>query len=434
MFLGSTALFVFAYGVAVGFYEIFPFAILKFGANSVERIWEERSLLVAARITGRPEALLDTARYPGEGVTRIQEGRTAPGLTLLSGFFDDNNELRLVAQDGTVINRWIVRFSELFPNTSHIRPEKDIPATDWNTDTHGALAFPDGSVVFNFEYKGMVKLDRCGAVEWTVPRMTHHSIDWANDGNLWVGGRRYVEESLPDLLPLEAPYFEDTALKISREGEILAQISIPKLLFQNGLEHLWLANGEFRVSTVRGNEIVHLNDIEQLPADLADLFPGFSTGDLLLSMRELNLIMVVDPETGRVKWRKTGPWIRQHDPDFTTRGTISVFNNNTDDHGGKVFGGSTIVEIDPDTRDTTVVYGADPGQRMYTRIRGRHQHLENGNILITESISGRVIEVDDEGEIVWEYINRFDENAVARVNDAIRYRKDYFSVEDWACD
>jgi hypothetical protein len=433
MFVGSSALVIFAYGVAVGVYKIFPFNILKFGVDSIEQVWDEGPILLGAHLAERPEAFLKPARHEGDGVTRMTEGRTAPGLTLLAGFFANSNEIRLIRQDGAVIKRWPVRFTEIFPNPNHIEPAEEIPATDWNTDIHGALAFPDGSIVFNFEYKGMVKLDRCGNVQWTVPRMTHHSIDWANDGNLWVGGRRYVKVSSPELLPLEGPYQEDTALKISPEGEILAEISVPRLFFENGLEYLLLANGQFDVSTVMGKDIVHLNDIEQLSPDMADRFPQFVVGDLLLSMRELNLIMVVDPETERVKWHQTGPWIRQHDPDFTVRGTISVFNNNTDDNQGKIFGGSTIVEMDPGTREATVLYGARPGQDMYTSIRGKHQHLENGNILITESISGRVIEIDDQGEIVWEYINRFDDDEVARLNDAIRYPEGYFSVEDWAC-
>jgi len=70
---------------------------------------------------------------------------------------------------------------------------------------------------------------------------------------------------------------------------------------------------------------------------------------------------------------------------------------------------------------------------MYTEIRGRHQNLRNGNVLITESLGGRVFEITEAGTIVWEFINRFDEKNVARLNDAIRYPEDYFTVEDWSC-
>ncbi len=80
-----------------------------------------------------------------------------------------------------------------------------------------------------------------------------------------------------------------------------------------------------------------------------------------------------------------------------------------------------------------VRYGAAPDQHMYTNIRGKHQTLENRNILVTEPEAGRIFEIDDRGDIVWEFINRFDRDNVALVNEATRYPEDYFTVEDWAC-
>ena len=48
----------------------------------------------------------------------------------------------------------------------------------------------------------------------------------------------------------------------------------------------------------------------------------------MLSISDYNMIMIVDPRTRRVKWWKIGPWLRQHDPEFKSGGTIVVFNNN----------------------------------------------------------------------------------------------------------
>ena len=49
----------------------------------------------------------------------------------------------------------------------------------------------------------------------------------------------------------------------------------------------------------------------------------------MISLRNYNLLFVVDPDTWKVKWYQIGPWRRQHDPEFNGDGTITVFNNNT---------------------------------------------------------------------------------------------------------
>lgn len=73
----------------------------------------------------------------------------------MSGFFDGGNQLRLIRRDGTVIAKWDASFRKHFPNPVHLRSP---PETDRNVDIHGALLNSDGSVVFNYEYSGTVKL------------------------------------------------------------------------------------------------------------------------------------------------------------------------------------------------------------------------------------------------------------------------------------
>jgi len=429
---------VFGYGIAVGYFRIFPFSALKFVKGSFAQVFEEREMLLAQRPTDQ----LYPARYPGEGVTRYEEGRMAPGLTFVSLFLEDHHEMQLMRPDGSLVNRWPVSFKKVFPDASHIQPKALIPRTDWFSMIHGAHALPDGSVVFNFDYNGMVKLDRCGKVVWKLPVMSHHSLELAEDGGFWVPGRRYVENE-PVFLPVVAPYLEDTLIKVSAEGEVVSETSVPALLVEDDLlRSIYLSDGQLDIGLKHFwlpdvSELVHLNDIEELSSEFADRFPQFEAGDLLVSLRNRHMIMVVDPVTHAVKWHQTGPWMRQHDPDFTARGTISVFNNNLDlTPAGTVFGGSNIMEIDPATRISEVIYGISPDQPLYSGSFGKHQVLETAageNILITESEAGRVLEVDAEGKIVWEFINRFDDQDVARVTQATRYPDDYFNVNDWNC-
>ena len=91
------------------------------------------------------------------------------------------------------------------------------------------------------------------------------------------------------------------------------------------------------------------------------------------------------------------------------------------------------MEVDPVTRETKIQYGALPNQKFFTRHKGQHQHLDNGNLLISDSMEGRAFEVNPEGKLVWQMINRFDEDEVADVNDVVRYPEGYFTVNDWTC-
>jgi hypothetical protein len=349
--------------------------------------------------------------------------------------------MRLIRQDGELVHRWPVRFSEIFKDTSHIKTEYFVPKTDWNVEIHGALALPDGSVVFNFERAGMVKMDRCGVVQWTLSRMTHHVVEQSEDGGFWVGGVNYIGRDDQKRLPLlKTPFYEDTLMKISSGGEVLQEISLLGLLFSNSLSGAILfANGmpgiELAKSTNKvPEEITHLNDIEELTTQMAAHFPQFAAGDLVVSERDYNLIMVVDPKSQKVKWHQRGPWISQHDPDFQPGGRISIFNNNTDGTStGSLLGGSEVLEVDPVTGMVSRRYGGTPSQLMYSATRGKHQYLENGNILITETEEGRIIEVNSNGQIVWEFITRYDDDEVLTVTQASRYAEGYFKVRDWSC-
>jgi len=63
-------------------------------------------------------------------------------------------------------------------------------------------------------------------------------------------------------------------------------------------------------------------------------------------------------------------------------------------------------------------------------IRGDHELLADGGMLITEFDAGRVFELDKSGTVVWEYVNHFDDQFVGEITNAARYDADYFSV-DW---
>lgn len=426
-------LVTFVAGMVFGAYDLAPRSVLSFVQDAVAQAYHERNTLTGLR----PDHFLQFARHDGDGVTVNQTG---DDLVLLSGFFDKSNGLRLIRRDGTAVADWPVRFSEIFPDTSHLF---EPPVTDWNIDIHGAVIEPDGSVVFNFEYAGLVKINRCGEVLWTLPRMTHHSVERAEGGGYWVPGRNLREEEITPFPPFQTPLLEDTLLHVSDDGEVLREISLPQVLYDNGFEAQLTATGA-RIASWDGwdREIVHLNKIEELTSDLAADFPMFEAGDLALSIREHNLVLVVDPDDGKVKWSSTGPWLRQHDPEFRAGGTMVVFNNNVYKTAYETSAeltprtferGSNIVAIDPADGSLETLYGHRAGQEMLTIIRGKVDLTPGGGMMVTEFEAGRAFEVDAEGNLVWEYVNSYDDDTVAEITEVRAYPYDYFTVTDWNC-
>ena len=115
--------------------------------------------------------------------------------------------------------------------------------------------------------------------------------------------------------------------------------------------------------------------------------------------------MCIRDSTWTVKWHQTGPWLRQHDPEFDADGTISMFNNNIY-HLALGPGGvsrlttprvSNILQVDPKTGTAAVAYGGKPGQEFLSVIRGKHQKMAGGGFLITEFEGGRAFQVYAEG-------------------------------------
>ena len=426
LFRAVSLLSIFLIGMYIGQNKLFPYPVLKGAIDSARLVFQE-----AGMITGvKPKKHLFPARYPGSDLTKNLPGKSMPGFTLITSFFDGGLEIRLLDPSGEVINRWPVSYWGIWSGHEDFIDPSDRPKRDWNSLFNGVVAAPDGSITFPLG--GLVQLDRCGNIIMRAKHQVHHSLEQNSNGNYWVPGTRRIREKSHHA-PIRVPYIEHTVLLISADGDLLEEISMLDVLWENDmLPELFANNRQFDSNPE--NDVVHLNDVEEIPAHYLDQFPQFGKGDLLISLREGNMVLVLEPATRKVKWYMTGPWIQQHDADWQPDGTISVFNNNYDrSKDGSIFGGSNIISVYPQTKEFRYLYGQDPDQSFYTDTQGDHQILDNGNILITESNAGRVFEVDIAGEVVWEFINAYSENEAIRIPDAVRYPPDYFSVESWAC-
>lgn len=69
---------------------------------------------------------------------------------------------------------------------------------------------------------------------------------------------------------------------------------------------------------------------------------------------------------------------------------------------------SRILEIDPKTKEIVWKYlDKSNVSAFYSPFMGSAQRLANGNTFISESEFGRIFEVPNDGEVVWEYLSPY---------------------------
>ena len=352
----------------------------------------------------------------------ITPAANVAGLTLVTGLVADSRLAATVVDErGQAVHRWDIDWFELWPDPSHVPAELQ-PKERPGELIHGAVVMANGDLVFNFERLGLIRLDACGAPIWRLPYRTHHAIHRDESGNFWIPGQ--ITRTEPDARrPNYQPPFEDfTVLEVTPAGDIVREISVFDLLIDNGLHGLLhMANTRDFETKVSGDTL-HLNDVETFPSDL----PAgvFRRGDVMISLHNVNTIMVFDPDELRITYTSTGQVLRQHDPDFIDGNTISVFDNNNllPDQRNQ---SSRIVTISALGGQAAIRFAGTDQQPFFTDIMGKHQVLANGNVLVTESRRGRAFEIDAQNTVVWEYINRVTDGVIGVISEAQRLAPHY---------
>lgn len=130
-------------------------------------------------------------------------------------------------------------------------------------------------------------------------------------------------------------------------------------------------------------------------------------GNILTTFKNCSLVCIINRQTGKLDWKwGYGEISHSNSATVTRKGTILIFDNGIHAHGVH-FPFSRIVEISP--KDNQMVWGYRDEDNENTPFYGSFmsscQRLENGNTLITETDYGRIFEVNEKGEIVWEFVN-----------------------------
>jgi hypothetical protein len=403
------------WGVALAsyFYGYYSKAHDTFPARNVREAIAALKALPST-LRGQP-SYPDLATAQTRPVVIYRPQAMAPGLTLISGFGPNHTlRARIVDANGTVLHSWALDWRRLWSDSRHGPAE----------GVMGMVLSPNGDLTFNLEYLGLVQVDVCGGLKWRLDRQTNHSLMQDEDGNFWAPEFRNRKDRYPGMPNIKPVYTDQYVLEISPNGKVLRRISLFDVLKQNGYESLLYMSSQDEPLPLPTGDMLHLNSVAVFPKSWT---PGvFHAGDILVSMRNINTVMVFAPDTGRIKMISIGRFVRQHDARFKDGSTISVFDNNAVDRFG-ADGSSRIVEVSAKDGRETVVFEGDAAHPFGTAWMGVHRTLPNGNLLLTETNGGRVFEVTRRGEMVWQYNNFVGPHALAIVQDGQRIPPSFMS-------
>jgi outer membrane protein assembly factor BamB len=372
-----------------------------------------------------------------EGVVHLDPTAAMPGWNL----FNSRQEsfARIMTLDGQVVHRIgselrglaYEQFHSLLP--SYLPPYLD----GWN---HVELT-PEGDLLAIANHHALLRLTWDSTLLWKLDIAAHHDLAIAPDGRIYVLTDALRIYAAPGVAPI---VFQDNTIDVvTPDGQVVRKISlydafrdrperaiikhqiarVPAAAATRSAFYRKHAEGagpqtqrlvELREAAIGGEiethaetknillhgkdeDIFHANSIQVLPSDQPGLW---RKGDLLVSLRNLDLLAVIDHLTGLVIWTFTGGGLEaQHDANWLADGTILLFDN------GPKRGYSRVLRIDPRRGEIVWEYRGSPPESFFSIGMSGVQALPNGNLLVTVSESGRAFELTPDGQIAWDYLS-----------------------------
>lgn len=336
----------------------------------------------------------------------------------------------LINRRGRVAHAWSSPIDQPAPQN-----EPPTYLRGWN---HVELG-PDGSLYATVPLHALLKLRPDSSLAWRAELPVHHDLDLHPSGDIYV----LTEE--PRTVPGPGGprvLLDNTITILTSHGEIRATHSLYDLLTSHpALKTLITKEADRRAAEAgppdpvtygldgrRGREVSRLlRDLPGSPCDvlhantveILDAHPKglWGEGDVLVSLRNLDLIAVLDLTARAVRWFwGPGELSGQHQPSARPGGTVLVFDN------GQAHGHSRLLEIDPTTDQVVWQYTANPPQSLFCAMAGGCEELPGGTILISDAQGGRGIEITRQGRPSWAVRISTLKSPTARTSRAEFYR------------
>ena len=330
------------------------------------------------------------------GLTFHRSQLSHKGYTLVSPHSGDS--VFLVDMQGRFVHRW--KFNNLLPRKVELLENGNLlvlgldPALIPQSAVHGSDLEPFSQRIrrLGANCSLLLEVNWTGEIQWSYADPSfHHDFKRLSNGHtifpVWVelptdltdavqGGVRFSDQNQPTMLG-------DDIVEIDTQGKEVRRIETWKL-FDPVDDPICPLEGRI--------EWTHVNSVDVNDA-----------GDILFSSRNNSRVAVID-KNGEMSWKYGFPnTSHQHHATWLKNGNIQIFDNGM--HRRLGMPTSKVIEVNPNSNDVVWTYEGHPAAQFFSGHISGATRLQNGNTLICEGTSGRVFEITNKGEPVWEWWN-----------------------------
>ncbi len=411
------------------------------------KVWMPIAVLLAG--CTKPEVIVDSSsgdtatdavspcakrEHPGNtvGIQFCRPG-TADGYTLFSP--NRSGTTYLIDVNGDLVHEWQTNYypghaAYFLENGNLLRTAQDNPGTRFMAGGGGGRVLEydwDGNVVWDFAYN-------------TDEHFLHHDVELMPSGNILMLAWEYFDRSAaieagrdPGNVDMQGVWV-DHIIEVDPTSDAIVW---EWHLFDHLVQDVDPTKGNFGVIADNPDKI-DFNLTTPFGGPLGGMNPDWNhingidynaeLDQIIVSSHNQDELWIIDKVTGSIvyRWGKPANYgapgdqrlSAQHDPEWIDpglpgEGDIIIFNN------GLLWGNSSAMQFAPPIggdgsypltpgeawgpQELTWIF-EDPGEFFSTYVSGVNR-LPSGNTMICEGATGRLFEVTDAGEVVWEYIN-----------------------------
>ncbi|MGH1402906.1 MAG: arylsulfotransferase family protein [Alphaproteobacteria bacterium] len=363
--------------------------------------------------------LLDDGSYP-KGITINRKEKVWGDYAFVVN--DADNAPSLIDVDGKVVHKWDAEFFRKWGDITHIADPvspQHIEGTrifmdpEMNGDIYvGYYANSDAYL----PYYGLLKLDKDSNVLWKHEDRTHHDAEFIGNDQMLVFVSYMVDGGHPNVPHIEEPMYHEYVVWLdTNTGEEIKRVDIAQAFANSKYsEVLHRLTARPTDTDLRPGDVFHPNGITKIPDHVIGKAPMLKENSVILSIRNLDMLAILDLEKDIITWASLGPWRGQHSLKFMDNGNVIMFDN----FGSVIEGGpSRILEVDLETSEIVWEYTGTKDKPFFSKYSSMIDRLPNGNIFAVSTLEGRAFEVTRSKEIVWEYYveARFDTAVGSRI-------------------